>query len=385
MDQKPNSGTGSNGVWPANRSGPVSPPRVRVPGMSKREIFDVCVIGTGAGGGVMLQELCAAGLEVVALERGPKLDASHFVSDDELSIVVRDELFSPEQVETWRPDENTPTETGRFNMFAHCVGGTMTHWAAWSWRFLPDDFEVLSKEGPVAGASLADWPIRYEELEPFYERAESDFGVSGDAKSNAFAPKPKRAYPNPPHPLRRGSEIFSAAAKNVAVSRTLRVSTPCAPMSTGMNFAPSRPGSRPREHLSPTRPQKAAGMRIDPPPSFACERGSTPEATSAPDPPDEPPGECSRFQGLRVAPVSRGSVVPVSPNSGSVDLPTGTNPSGSRIFSTKGDERLAGTSGMAREPMRVGTPASESVSFTKMGTPANAPWMGPSARLRAPS
>ncbi|MCP4905163.1 MAG: GMC family oxidoreductase [bacterium] len=183
--------------------------------MSKREIFDVCVIGTGAGGGVMLQELCAAGLEVVALERGPKLDASHFVSDDELSIVVRDELFSPEQVETWRPDENTPTETGRFNMFAHCVGGTMTHWAAWSWRFLPDDFEVLSKEGPVAGASLADWPIRYEELEPFYERAESDFGVSGDAKSNAFAPKPKRAYPNPPHPLRRGSEIFSAAAKKI--------------------------------------------------------------------------------------------------------------------------------------------------------------------------
>jgi choline dehydrogenase-like flavoprotein len=186
--------------------------------MARRETFDACVIGTGAGGGVMIQELCAAGFRVVALERGPKLETSQFMSDDELSVVTRDELFSPDQIETWRPDENTPTETGRFNMFGFCVGGTMTHWAAWSWRFLPDDFEVLSKEGPVAGANLADWPISYEELEPFYEKAEWEFGVSGDARANPFGPKPKRAYPNPPHPLRRGSEIFVAGARKLGAT-----------------------------------------------------------------------------------------------------------------------------------------------------------------------
>ncbi len=77
--------------------------------MAKSEDFDVCVIGTGAGGGVMLQELTRAGFEVVALERGPQLEASQFMSDDELSVVIRDELFSPGQLETSRPDDTTPT------------------------------------------------------------------------------------------------------------------------------------------------------------------------------------------------------------------------------------------------------------------------------------
>ena len=56
--------------------------------------FDVCVIGTGAGGGVMILELTAAGFHVVALERGPKLELQQFMSDDELSFVIRDEVFS---------------------------------------------------------------------------------------------------------------------------------------------------------------------------------------------------------------------------------------------------------------------------------------------------
>ena len=121
--------------------------------MSER-IYDVCVIGTGAGGGVMLKELTAAGMSVVALERGPQLNASQF-TDDELEIMTRDQLFSPDQLETYRRAEGAATETGRFNAIAHCVGGTMTHWAAWSWRFRPDEFKVLSTEGPLAGTSLA--------------------------------------------------------------------------------------------------------------------------------------------------------------------------------------------------------------------------------------
>ena len=90
--------------------------------------FDVCVIGTGAGGGVMIQELTAAGFHVVALERGPKLELQQFMSDDELSFVIRDEVFSSGQLETWRPDEVSDTQQGRFNMIAYCVGGTITHW-----------------------------------------------------------------------------------------------------------------------------------------------------------------------------------------------------------------------------------------------------------------
>ncbi len=63
--------------------------------MARSEEFDACVIGTGAGGGVMIKELTAAGFNVVALERGPFLHTSQF-ADDELSLVARDELFSPD-------------------------------------------------------------------------------------------------------------------------------------------------------------------------------------------------------------------------------------------------------------------------------------------------
>ncbi len=175
----------------------------------KRESFDVCVIGTGAGGGVMSQELTAAGFRVVALQRGPYLRNRDFVSDDELRVV---RLFSPDQLETWRPDPATPAETGRFNYVAHCVGGTMTIWGGWNWRFRPDEFRVLSAEGPMNGASLADWPIDYAELEPYYERAEWDFGVSGVAGANRFGPPRRRGYPNPPVPDRTASRRFAKAA-----------------------------------------------------------------------------------------------------------------------------------------------------------------------------
>lgn len=179
---------------------------------SKRREYDVCVIGTGAGGGVMIDRLTAAGFEVVALERGGRVGPIDF-DDDELRNVIRDQVFSPHQLETYRFDASAPSETGRFSHLAHCVGGTITHWAAWSWRFQPDDFHVLSKEGPVAGASLADWPISYEELEPYYTIAERDFGVAGDHTKNPFGAPQKTPLPNPPHPERVSAKKFAAGAK----------------------------------------------------------------------------------------------------------------------------------------------------------------------------
>ncbi len=182
--------------------------------MAGREEFDVIVVGTGAGGGVMIQELTKAGFRVLALQRGPHLNTADF-TDDELKTVIRDEVFSKDQIETYRPDSDSPTMTGRFNQTAECVGGTMTHWAAWSWRFRADSFKVLSTEGAVEGASLADWPYSYEELEPFYEKAELDFGVSGDAKANPFGAPRTSIYPNPPHPPRACSLTFAKGAEKL--------------------------------------------------------------------------------------------------------------------------------------------------------------------------
>jgi len=176
------------------------------------EEFDVCVVGTGAGGGIMVDQLTAAGFRVVALERGGELSLVDF-DDDELRNVIRDQVFSSDQLETYRSSAGEPTETGAFSQIAHCLGGTMTHWAGWSWRFRPDEFKVLSTEGPVAGAALADWPVDYDEMEPHYEKAERDFGVSGDGTANPFAAPRKNGFPLPAHPARRAAMRFGQGAK----------------------------------------------------------------------------------------------------------------------------------------------------------------------------
>ncbi len=80
--------------------------------MAKTDDFDVCVIGTGASGDVMIDQLIAAGFRVVALQRGPQLQTSDF-NDDELQNLWRNEVFAPDQVETWRLDDQSPTEPGR--------------------------------------------------------------------------------------------------------------------------------------------------------------------------------------------------------------------------------------------------------------------------------
>ena len=76
----------------------------------------------------------------------------------------------------------------------------------------------------------------------------------------------------------------------------------------------------------PTRPQQAAGIRSEPPPSLPCAIGTRPAATAAAEPPEEPPGVRVVSHGLRVGPVWRGSVVGRIPNSGRFVVPSTTNP-----------------------------------------------------------
>src|SRR3982751_3898400 len=101
-----------------------------------------------------------------------------------------------------------------------------------------------------------------------------------------------------------------------ALSRTLMLTTwPTEnPPQPSPRSGPS--GLRARVGFNPNTPEAAAGMRIDPPPSLACATGRIRAATAAAAPPDEPPEECARFQGLRVGPNSRGSVVGINPYSG---------------------------------------------------------------------
>jgi choline dehydrogenase-like flavoprotein len=83
---------------------------------------------------------------------------------------------------------------------AACVGGGTRVYGAQAWRFHPDDFRMASKYGVPQGSSLADWPITYETLEPFYERAEWELGVAGDGRVIQHQVPRRRNYPLPPVP-----------------------------------------------------------------------------------------------------------------------------------------------------------------------------------------
>ena len=121
------------------------------------------------------------------------------------------------------------------------------------------------------------------------QRARLPRGRCGEGTRPAAAPRSRRPA--------RGRRARRAARPS---RRTVRVSTP----STTRKDSPSSGALeiRPRAGLSPTRPQQAAGMRIEPPPSLAWATGTMPEATAAAEPPEEPPGVRSRSQGLRAGP-----------------------------------------------------------------------------------
>src|SRR6266545_2666596 len=164
----------------------------------------------------------------------------------------------------------------------------------------------------------------------------------------------------------------SAAAKNAAVSRTERLTTPSAIRLIGIDRASSPSTRRPRLGFRPTSPQHAAGIRIEPPPSLACAIGTTPEATSTAAPPDDAPHEKSVCHGLRVGSASANSVVALNPNSGSRLLPSTVNPAPRYCLANR-PCCFAGRAGKAAVPYPVGMPAIRVLSLTYVGTPRNGP------------
>jgi gluconate 2-dehydrogenase alpha chain len=173
---------------------------------------DVVIIGLGAAGGVASYVLTQAGLHVVGLEAGPRLDATDFLERfDELGegCFTRNSLGGPKfnrEIPTWRPNVRTATISSPPAVgMANCVGGSSVHFGAQYWRFLESDFTIRSSTLARYGASalpagyvINDWPITYADLEAYYDNIEWHLGVSGKGSSNPFAAPRSRDYPMPP-------------------------------------------------------------------------------------------------------------------------------------------------------------------------------------------
>lgn len=135
----------------------------------------VVIVGSGAGGGTLANELCQKGVKVVLLEAGARQSSATFVNDEWKSFVQLAWLDPRTTSGTWRVAKDFP---GLPAWICKTVGGSTTHWAGASLRFQPHEFKARTTYGEVRGATLLDWPLTLEELEPYYARAETKMGVT---------------------------------------------------------------------------------------------------------------------------------------------------------------------------------------------------------------
>jgi gluconate 2-dehydrogenase alpha chain len=151
----------------------------------------VVIVGLGTAGGVAALPLTSAGLNVVGLTAGPRLSAADYsVNESSLSSVRQ--IKSLDDLPTWRPDATAPatrlTVGRRSPLMLNAVGGTSILYGARSYRLTPWEFRARSatieRYGAAAipsSSTLVDWPLTYDDLEPFYDRVEHEIGVSGQA------------------------------------------------------------------------------------------------------------------------------------------------------------------------------------------------------------
>jgi choline dehydrogenase-like flavoprotein len=194
------------------------------------ERYDAIVVGSGAGGGVAAEALAASGRSVLVLEYG----------DWPTSTELTDHLRNARSISGLDPRTGPPTagnprsvriggrtltvgpaEGAWSNNAATVAGGTRVY-GAQAWRFSPEDLRMASRYGVPDGSSLADWPITYDDLEPYYTRAEWEIGVNGAAGGDPWAGHRSRDFPMAPLRNNRFGELLQDAAAKLGYG-TVRI------------------------------------------------------------------------------------------------------------------------------------------------------------------
>lgn len=194
---------------------------------------DVVLVGVGWTGGILAKELAEAGYRVVGLERGGfRQTVPDFQSPsmhDELKYAIRHGLMQDLSVETitfrnFVGQRALPMrQLGSFYPGTD-LGGAGVHWNGQTWRFLPADFKlrrfVTERYRPdfiPDDLTIQDWPLTYEELEPFYAHFEDVCGIAGPGEGSSYleqAPR-SRPYPNPPMKTPYASALFRDACERL--------------------------------------------------------------------------------------------------------------------------------------------------------------------------
>ena len=180
--------------------------------------YDVIVIGSGAGGGTVAGLLAEAGRRVLLLERGAAPSFSEVGRDhlrnQRLSHYGHNGGPSADHPRVAQERVVQPWEGG-YHANAALLGGGTAVYGAQAWRFHPLDFKMASTYGVPEGSSLADWPLSYDELAPFYEQAEHEIGVCGQASAMSHLPAYPRDYPMPPLAVNAQGALFRRGAESL--------------------------------------------------------------------------------------------------------------------------------------------------------------------------
>ncbi|MFM8386565.1 MAG: GMC family oxidoreductase [Planctomycetia bacterium] len=186
--------------------------------------YDACIIGSGAGGGPVAAALAEAGYRVLVLEKGPRYGREQFLRDE--IVQVQRDMFTPDVrrdphvVETRDLQGRVRVdEASQDGWNGVCVGGASNVMTGFFLRLKPIDFRQRSELGAVPGAQVADWPISYDELEPWYDRVEKEVGVSGRVVAHRWQePRSSPAFPLRPLLEHRLAREVDAACKDLGMA-----------------------------------------------------------------------------------------------------------------------------------------------------------------------
>ncbi|PZR52957.1 GMC family oxidoreductase [Xylanimonas oleitrophica] len=207
----------------------------------RHEPVEIVTIGGGMTASVLASQILPdTSVRMVSLEQGPAQWTYPDFAHNHDSLRYNNRFAMMQDLSrtswTWRPNADAPTlpfrQYGSFHP-GQGLGGSMVHWTALTWRFLPDHFRFRSVNVERYGADripeemdARDWPVTYEELEPYYDKVEYDIGVSGLAGNlggriveggNPFEGPRRRPYPNPPLAPMAFGELFTEASRDLGL------------------------------------------------------------------------------------------------------------------------------------------------------------------------